>query len=175
MYSSMKPGPTRRTRRIEPGTVEFNMSVAESLSKEFRDQAEEAEEVMKEKIAPRGTIGRILNLRPGRAAREQAEQQLRGDIEELKAALKKQQAVYDANFGLVALEDKGLPQDLIMTNISPFLQPTPKEASERSVIVDMLRPRVDRDLRYPTDIPSQRPTISRFTEDPLHNQGLVNY
>jgi hypothetical protein len=181
LFRSNKVGPAA-PRRIEPGTVDFNMSVADMLSKDFKKEADAKREILDRQMPPRrGAVDRMFDfipaqqLTPGERERRNDEAELREGIQEKREGLKKQQSIYDANFGLVALEKKGLPQDLIMSNISPFLQPLPSAVANRSAIVDLMRPVPDRNLRYPTDIPSRRPTISPFTEDPLHNQGLVNY
>lgn len=71
----------------------------------------------------------------------------------------------NTNYGLVAVEARGIPRDVVLSHISPFLQPTEQEYANRprTIYDDTMK----RYLEYPTDVPltdAQERVLGNYNE-----------
>ena len=86
------------------------------------------------------------------------------DLEKKKKELKNAADITGANFGLTLLESMGMPRDLTMGEIAPYLQPS---KTDKPIYFE------SGSLNYPTDVPAYNSNMSMyFPAGSVANLGL---
>lgn len=139
-----------RISKLASAGMKSELSVASEMAKAIKPQYDEVNRRYDIRHPPPNPFVRgIYFLAPN--ARPDAELMRLADKNLYKMSEKKLAGITNANYGLLAAEARGVPRDVVLNNISSFLQPSEREY--RDYPNTQYDNTVNQYLSYPTNVP----------------------